>query len=360
MKKIVMIDTEIDPSGLHCSKFTHLVSKSLKRGKGNQFRPSHGTICAEILDQFLEDYELINIEALPNENLGKRKAMGSIRALREALEICLDLKADIVSISAATTLLSDSAVICDLAFKLSQTSILVAALDNHGFVSLPASYPFVIGVQADRAGFLKPGELACRGEDEAGAPFYAGCGQKTQSGFSYRPSNSFAVPVAAAWCGRILERGGDVFGACKCLPRYPFENRPGDTSLWAHPPGTIPRVTLEGPDSVSICRRAMDRLYRAYQVQAAALSWARESGDIRIREGKDGALEEEIRCMETRYKTDILFFLTCGSFSNTIKEKIEPDLEIRTDGEDIRVFYETNCVSVSEEKLAETVYRLLS
>ena len=29
MKKIVMIDTEIDPSGLHCSKFTHLVSKSL-------------------------------------------------------------------------------------------------------------------------------------------------------------------------------------------------------------------------------------------------------------------------------------------------------------------------------------------
>ena len=213
-----MIDTEIDPSGLHCSKFTHLVSKSLKRGKGNQFRPSHGTICAEILDQFLEDYELINIEALPNENLGKRKAMGSIQALREALEICLDLKADIVSISAATTLLSDSAVICDLAFKLSQTSILVAALDNHGFVSLPASYPFVIGVQADRAGFLKPGELACRREDEAGAPFYAGCGQKTQSGFSYRPSNSFAVPVAAACAAVSWKVAGTSSGPVKACP----------------------------------------------------------------------------------------------------------------------------------------------
>ena len=86
----------------------------------------------------------------------------------------------------------------------------------------------------------------------------------------------------------------------------------------------------------------------------AALSWERESGDIRIREGKDGALKEEIQCMETRYKTDILFFLTCGSFSNTIKEKIEPNLEIRTDGEGTRIFYETNCVSVSEEKLADT------
>ncbi len=45
--------------------------------------------------------------------------------------------------------------------------MIVSALDNDRYVTVPASYPFVVGVQSDREQYLHPGELAYQERGEA-------------------------------------------------------------------------------------------------------------------------------------------------------------------------------------------------
>lgn len=361
MRRIIMMDTIIDPMGLHCSEFKIFTVNSLQFKGGKPFVPSHGTVCARILDQYIGEYELINIQMLPNENLGQGKSFGNIQAFKEALDMSIEHNADIVSISAASSLLSDSSLIYEKVKELSRQSIVVAALDNHGFISLPASYPFVMGVQADRKGYLDSGELAYCKEDPLGAGFYASCDAKVLNELRYRPSNSFAVPVAVAWCSHIMEQGKDVEQEISNMSKYPGNSYTENTSPWILETDTIPFILFSSLNPELSCRTIMDILHKNFRVQATALSCVGASPDIRIRKIVNAEkIEEEVRFMEQHYKTDLIFILTHIPSKDVIKEKVKPDLIISEDSNGFWVCGEKERVYVPEDKVAESIYRLLS
>ena len=103
-----------------------------------------------MLDHCLENYELVSIQVLPDDSGRKGKTAGDIRDLEAALKLCTQLEVDVVNLSAVSSLLSDSKYLYDAAKRLSQKAVIVSALDNDRYVTVPASYPFVVGVQSDR------------------------------------------------------------------------------------------------------------------------------------------------------------------------------------------------------------------
>ena len=115
---------------------------------------THGTLCAAVLDHCTSGFELINIQILPTVQNRVNPPRGSAERLAEALQLCKDMQVDIVSLSAVTSQLSDSRYIYDAALALSKSAVIVSSLDNARHITIPASYPFVFGVQSDRrAGF---------------------------------------------------------------------------------------------------------------------------------------------------------------------------------------------------------------
>jgi hypothetical protein len=66
---------------------------------------NHGTLCAMVLDYCAKDYDLVNMRIF-NEN--KAKVFGEIGTLAEALRLCIKLNVNAVSLSAVSSILSDS------------------------------------------------------------------------------------------------------------------------------------------------------------------------------------------------------------------------------------------------------------
>ena len=155
MSRIAILDTGIAPARLHCKSFQSYNIYGDEARDSKAF--SHGTICASVLDWFASDYELVSVQIMAqacDEEYGK--PMGMIEHLRKGLLFCMTRGVDIVCMSAVSSVLSDSEYLCDAAKKLSEQSIIVAALDNRRFLTIPTGYPFVVGVQADKEKVLPP------------------------------------------------------------------------------------------------------------------------------------------------------------------------------------------------------------
>ena len=172
MSKIAILDTGISPKYLHCKKF-HAYNVCGKEDGKEVSETSHGTICARVLDYFASDYELYSIQIMEESRKMTEKPMGDILHLEKGLRLCLALDVNIVCMSSVSSLLSDSNVIYSAAKELAAKSFLLAALDNRKYVTVPAAYPFVTGVQSDVKNCLNPGELAYQKKDL----FDAGCMQ---------------------------------------------------------------------------------------------------------------------------------------------------------------------------------------
>lgn len=168
----------------------------------------HGTMCARIFEHYAGDceYQIIDIKVLnsiydieDSENIGK----GNINDLNTALELCLDLKADIISMSLGSSLLSDSRYVRDTIDKLNQKgTIIVAANSNSRKLSVPAVFPEVFGVEYDIWGILKPREILYCPNDPLRID--------TISAFEFEdelPSNSYAVPIVTARINKYICEG---------------------------------------------------------------------------------------------------------------------------------------------------------
>lgn len=360
MSRIAIIDTYTDPKYVTQGALRHipLCEDSITQADGEYIH--HGSVCALVLDRCTNSpYELLNIQALPNKH--KAKVFGSIDDLHRALNICIEENVDIVSMSLASSVLSDSRVIYDTAKALAEKAVIVAALDNMMYVSLPTSYPFVVGVQNDWDNLLEPGDISYKPEDSYCAHTIANCNFGFLRDIRHYPSNSFAVPVVTAWVNDILNREKlspqAVMERLRAKPVYTggglrFSDRGGD----------IPVAVLiyENDDSPLPCRKVLDGMFKE-EIQATALSVFPGEYDVRIRRiDSAGNIPRELRFMQAHYKTDIIFVAVRQEELSRFENEIEIDLLGRVNGDVIEIECEEQTVTVPTDKAAETIYNLLS
>lgn len=84
MSRIAILDTMIDPRKLNSARrFYHysVIEKTDDYGIVNEY--SHGTACACILDHLTENYDLYNIEILPDMPVHQGKPKGSVRDMKK-------------------------------------------------------------------------------------------------------------------------------------------------------------------------------------------------------------------------------------------------------------------------------------
>lgn len=361
MSRIAILDTGVEPARLHCKSFQ---SYNIY---GDEARCSaaysHGTACASVLDWFASGYELVSIQVMAqtcDEEHGK--PMGMIEHLRKGLLLCVTLGVDIVCMSAVSSVLSDSAYLYDAAKKLSEQSIIVAALDNRGFLTIPTGYPFVVGVQADREKALPPGELAYKEEDSFFANIYANCDIELLRRFRYSPSNSFAVPVAAARINDWINQEKDVGESLQRLLPYPGSQ--DERYFWERSlRRDLPLVVISGMEdshTYGICRKIMDELFRNCHIQAAALCSMEGEYDIRCRKlSSVNDVVKELLFMEYHYKTDMIFIAIKEHERETVLQRVDVDVEILLLGEFGRLLYEGGEKRSSVFSLSGQLYDIL-
>ena len=363
MSKIAILDTAISPKHLHCQEF-HIYNVC-GGDAGSVQENSHGTICARVLDYFTSGYALFQIQILEDGGKTAGKPMGDIRHLKKGLQLCLELDVDIVCMSAVSSILSDSGILYETVRRLAQKSALVAALDNRRYVTVPTAYPFVTGVQSDMKNCLAPGGLANQREDLFGAGVYANCETGILKELGCTPSNSFAVPVAAARMNTWKNEGKDVKTELLALEPYPvcgieeeisFKRQAG---LYRELPLAV-LYALDGEDSYAACRAAMDRLHGRYGVQASALCSMDAGADVRFRKRRpEGDFKQELLFMECCYKTDLVFLVIEKEERDHVMAQTDADLEILLDGDGVRILYEDGCAAGRAADLADLVYRIL-
>ncbi len=364
MSKIAILDTAISPGRLHCQKF-HACNICREEGVGEHLETSHGTICARILDSFTSGYELYSIQIMKSARSKTEKPMGDVRHFKEGLLLCLELGVDIICMSAVSSLLSDSGVLYEITRKLAQKSILVAALDNRRYVTVPTAYPFVTGVQSDEKNCLHPGELAYDETDLFCAGLYANCDTTLLAELGCAPSNSFAVPAAAARMHDWINEGKQVGEELLRLRPYPAREIGEEISfkrglgLYRELPLAV-LVSAEEKEAYLACRAAMDALYAKYQVQSAALCSMDAGTDVRFRKrGFAGNWKQEILFMECCYKADLVFLVVSKEEQKFAMEQVSADLKAEICNDHVRISFENGCQTGRAEDLADMMYQIL-
>lgn len=360
MSRIVILDTIIDPKKLNNGNFYYysVLENTDAAGKANEY--SHGTACACVLDSLTENYDLFNVEILFDVPVHQGKPRGSVNSLKKGLLLCRELDADIICMSSVTSVLSDSRELYDITEELSEKSILIAALDNQGYVTVPSSYPFVVGVQADRNNLLALGEIASCEDNFLNADLYANCNFNWLNKMRCTPSNSLAVPVAAAHINNWINRGENIHEMQKKLKRYPYIDQAFFRKVQKN---DVPIVAVCHEDpryAYNVSMMLMDDIWREKGVQAVCLSSETEKYDIRVR--KISSIAEDISSVLGCYKTELLFIAAAPEFYYENKAEINADIkiELRKDVGEFIACFDGKKLTEKTEHIMRTVYQLLT
>lgn len=357
MSRIAIIDTKIDPAhigGMHID-FINLCDTG---SNACRTEISHGTLCAMVLDHCAKKYELINIQIFNN----KTRLHTDLELLARAFIMCNEMNIDIVSLSAGTTILSDSRYIYDITNTLAETSIIVSALDNRRFVTIPTNYPHVIGVQSDIKGLLSPGELAYNAGDPFDACLYSNCDFELLRKMRQYPSNSFAVPVAVAYINDLINKGGsikEIKTQIQNLKTYPNNNAPEQTVKQTT--SDIPLVFF-AVKTIDLCRDFMDCLYDKHFVQSSAIALFECPYDVRIKVNTDiTRIRDDMRFMEHHYKTDLIFIVGAENQSEKVRNVAEIDVWLSNQSEDkIKIDYEDKRETCNLNLLPDRLHEILT
>ena len=331
MARIALIDTNVDTAFLSNTS-VEKIKLCPESSVADSHRINHGTACAIVLDRCACDFELLNIQVFKGNG---RKVFTEVGLLVKALECCLDNNVDIISLSAVSSLLSDSRYLYSVTHELAKRSIIISALDNNLFVTVPTSYPHVLGVRCDFAGLLSPGEIAYCAGDPYYADVFANCNFDYLQEYQIKPSNSYAVPVVAAYVNVLLNKGHN-----KKSPKSMIQNlRPYNAAEVQNAPNKyvsqgrdVPAVLLTAYSN-EMCCAMMDDLFANHEVQSATLSMEAGYYDVRIREQTNPEnIQGDLLFMERHYKADVIFILCNQSLAGDFAKRIEVDVEIMYHG----------------------------
>ena len=309
LSRIAIIDTVIDARYLSNKEIEHVnLCDTDTKIIGDAL--GHGTMCAMMLDCYTTDFELINIQVFPDD---KPFAVGDVNLLAKAFEKCLDLNVDIVSVSSVTTLLSDSRLLYDISYRLSECAIIVGALDNTGYITLPTSYPHVIGVGTDFARTLRPGEVARSNDSALGIDVFANCDTPILRNHGFGPSNSFAVPIVVAYINNLLNNGykkTDIWRVIKEFQLYSVVKNLVEFRNSAQRRRNDTPLVFVAAEDEGFYVWLMNNFYEQYEVQSSALSLVNTLYDVRLKHvhTADG-IQKQVDFMQHCYETDLIFIV---------------------------------------------------
>jgi len=354
MSKIAIIDTIIDTSQIQ-NKNIEIYDLYFKSNSEDMCTLNHGTLCAMVLEECASDYDLINIRIFEEDEM---KTYCDIDKLCEALQLCIALDINVVSLSAGTMRLSDSKKLYELTERLSKQAVVISSLSNGKFVTVPASYPHVIGVRADVAEVLQPGDIAVQKENQLGFDVYANCDFTSLHEYGHTKSNSMAVPVVAAYANNLINQGysvGEVYEIIRSQKQYPLKESYADIDLLKD--REVPIVFVEDTDDRKLYTY-MDLLNERYEVEASALMQKPQGYDIRTKQIED--IGFDLAFMKRYYKTDIIFVYGNRGFLNKIRDQIEIDIEIIFESAEKSQFkYDDITEEVETSNVIDTLYHLL-
>jgi len=361
LSRIAIIDTSIDPAYIG-GRTVEYVNVCDDICNDYDSGISHGSLCAITLDCCASDYDLVNIRIF-DEN--KLKVFGEIEVLAKALNLCRELCVDVVSLSAMSSILSDSKHLYDITKRLAENAVIISALDNRRYISVPTSYPHIVGVRSDIAGLLSLGEIAYSADDPYNANIFANCDFAFLRNHNCAPSNSIAVPVVAAHVNGLLNQGCSVWEIKSLLEScklYPVD--PQDENLAYHVSSDdreIPVVYL-ARYTVDMCQELMDAFCEDYEVQSTGLSFLEGSYDVRIKRlSRIDDIGYELRFMERHYKTDLIFIL--GSYNQLwdIKSIIEIDIWLtKLDNGGVLIGYDNEELYEVDEQATARLHEILT
>lgn len=361
MSKIAIIDTGISPAGLHCQSFKSYNIYGKQISESNLH--SHGTSCAKVLDYCTSEYELISIQILPACTEPGKKTFGQIKNLKKALMLCAELIPDIICLSSVSSLLSDSQYLYDISKKLSEKATIISALDNKQYITVPSSFPFVMGVQSDRMNILPPGDVGYHQQDPFFAPYYANCNFHFIQDYHCTPSNSLAVPVVAAYMNNKINQGISPKQAMNYMKPYPRKKDVLSNTFSLITEYEPPLVFVHGSqqfDSFYACQSTMDELYAIYGVQSAGVCTAIPKYDIRFRKlNSVYSIKKDVEFIRRHYKTDIIFLVTDDDIPDTVCEQLCLDMKITINGCRINTYMDGICAVDSRKNMAHLIYHML-
>jgi len=360
MSKIAILDTAIDAKRVKGEIVEH-ISFCNTDEVPSAGALSHGTMCALVLDECNTDYELVNLQIL-SENTSQ--AMGDVHILAKALKVCKNLGVDIVSISCVTSLLSDSEYLYDITRELSETAIIVSALDNGRFVTIPTSFPHVIGVSSDTLRRLPIGGLAHCDENPLGINVFANCEFPFLFEQGCGPSNSFAVPVVVAYVNDMLNKGCDqktVLKSLRDLSKYDYSEYVKQFARLSKRANETPVVFVSAELQV-LCAVLMDTFRREYEVQSSALSFVKSEYDVRTIFVENARhFLDCLSFMQMHFKTDLVFVVGTEEMVQSLERYADIDVALLANGSDLVVMrYENNQIRTQKHAVATMLYKMLS
>lgn len=354
MNKIAIIDTIVDTSRIQ-NKNIEIYDLYFNSNREDMCTINHGTLCAMVLEECASDYELINIRIFEEDEM---KTYCDIDKLCEALQMCIALDINVVSLSAGTMRLSDSKRLFELTKNLSKQAVIISSLSNGKFVTIPASYPHIIGVRADVAGVLHTGEIAVQKENQLGFDVYANCDFASLHEYGHTKSNSMAVPVVAAFANNLINQGhsvAEVYDIIRNQKPYPLQESYADIALLKD--REVPIVFVENTEDRNIYTY-MDLLNERYEVEASVLMQKPQGYDIRTKQIED--IGFDLAFMKRYYKTDIIFVCGDKNLLNQVQDQVEIDIEITFANNDIALFeYDDITEEVEAPNIIDRLYHLL-
>ncbi len=356
MNNIAIIDTVI---GKNFLRFTTCINYYLHNDCKNINHINHGTLCAMVLENCTNNYNLINICAFSELNTQKNTC--NIKALIKALELCGNLHIDIISLSAATSILSDSKYLYDLTYELSKNTVIVSALDNKRYLSVPASYKHIYGVQCDTKNILPLKDIAYCKDEPLNANIIANCNFEFLNKYGYSMSNSFAVPVAVGYINNLLNSGVNkkqISSKLHSLQKYDVSDL--YKKFLTNQNDSIPIVFLIDNSNI-LCQKYMDIFYHQYEVQATAISTIFDTEDIRIKKVTNLTnISKDILFMSYYYKTDLIFIIGNIEEFNDIKQKIDIDIKIVRNNQHVMLSFEGKHSECTEQNTVKFIHDILT
>lgn len=191
--RVAIVDEGIDRQAL---LYPERIRKTLILHEGTTVHDipegEHGTVCARLLEQCTNDYELFDVRITENWN-----APVPVNDLKSALECCIREKINIICLSLGTICLSEASVLTAVMQEIKEKKIrVVASLSNEGKLTLPGAYPEVFCAAMDWQDCLKPGECGIAYHNILKRIYVVNIKIGANKRGDWR-GNSYAVPVIA-------------------------------------------------------------------------------------------------------------------------------------------------------------------
>ncbi len=156
---IVLVDSGVDKTFIQSGQVIHNIEITNKLEIINVsgldgYTSHHGTSCARIINNIIPGCRFVSIKILND------RSKAEAAQLVKALEWCINNRARVVNMSLGSVSFNDYDSIRRVVNKAyRQGVIIVAALNNNGLFTYPASFENVIGVKCDRENRLKENDF---------------------------------------------------------------------------------------------------------------------------------------------------------------------------------------------------------